>query len=131
MLTGVSDFAIPKCINTCHQDPDIPMTQTPIDDFLSGLSPMAPIAATRPPLMDGPDFSQDFETCDVPTFSTSGTPISRCQYPDSLRISDTCLPKRTAQIMCRGFQSGLTRSPVHGNADIPTPDASISATCLH
>jgi hypothetical protein len=34
--------------------PDIPMTQMPIDDFLSGLSPMAPIAAARPPLMDGP-----------------------------------------------------------------------------
>jgi hypothetical protein len=28
--------------------------------------------------------------------------------------------------LCRGFQGGLTRSPVHGNADIPTPDASIS-----
>jgi hypothetical protein len=29
--------------------PDIPMTQTPIINFLSGLSPMAPIAAMRPP----------------------------------------------------------------------------------
>jgi hypothetical protein len=29
--------------------PDIPMNQTPINNFLSGLSPMALIAAMRPP----------------------------------------------------------------------------------
>jgi hypothetical protein len=29
--------------------PDILMTQTPINNFLSGLSPMAPITAMRPP----------------------------------------------------------------------------------
>jgi hypothetical protein len=34
--------------------PDIPMTQMSIDDFLSGLSPMAQIPAARPPLMDDP-----------------------------------------------------------------------------
>jgi hypothetical protein len=28
---------------------DIPMTQTPINNFLSGLSPMASIAAMHPP----------------------------------------------------------------------------------
>jgi hypothetical protein len=33
------------------------MTQTSINSFLSGPSPSAPIAATRPLLMDGPDFS--------------------------------------------------------------------------
>jgi hypothetical protein len=40
--------------------PDIPMIEMPIDDFLSGLSPMAPIAAARPPLMDGPDHLSRF-----------------------------------------------------------------------
>jgi hypothetical protein len=39
---------------------DIPMTQMPIGNFLSGLSPMAPIVATRPLKMDGSDFSSRF-----------------------------------------------------------------------
>jgi hypothetical protein len=34
--------------------PNILMTQMLTDDFLSGLSLMAPIAVARPPLMDGP-----------------------------------------------------------------------------
>jgi hypothetical protein len=33
--------------------------------------------------------------------------------------------------LCQGFQGGLTRSPVHRNADIPTSDASMSAMRLH
>jgi hypothetical protein len=37
--------------------PDILMTKMSIDDFLSGLSPMAPIAVAHPSLMDGPDRS--------------------------------------------------------------------------
>jgi hypothetical protein len=41
--------------------PDISMTKMSIDDFLSGLSPMAPIAAARLPLMDGPDYSSHFQ----------------------------------------------------------------------
>jgi hypothetical protein len=40
--------------------PDILMTEMPIDDFLSGLSLMALIAAARPPLMDGPDHLSGF-----------------------------------------------------------------------
>jgi hypothetical protein len=40
--------------------PDIPMTKMPIDDFLSGLSPMTLIAAMRPLKMDGSDFSSRF-----------------------------------------------------------------------
>jgi hypothetical protein len=39
---------------------DIPMTKMPIDDFLSGLSPMTLIAATHPLKMDGLDFSSHF-----------------------------------------------------------------------
>jgi hypothetical protein len=52
------DSEMPKPLVT--RIPDIPMTKMPIDDFLSGLSPMAPIAATHPPLMDGPDYSSRF-----------------------------------------------------------------------
>jgi hypothetical protein len=40
--------------------PDIPMIEMVIENFLSGLSPMAPIAAMRPPLMDGPDHLSRF-----------------------------------------------------------------------
>jgi hypothetical protein len=52
------DSEMPKPLVT--RIPDIPMTKMPIDDFLSGLSPMAPIATVHPPLMDGPDYSSWF-----------------------------------------------------------------------
>jgi hypothetical protein len=51
--SGLRDSKIPKLLAV--RIPDIPMTKKPIDDFLSGLSPMALITSTRPPLMDGPD----------------------------------------------------------------------------
>jgi hypothetical protein len=56
--------------------PDIPMTQMPINHFLSGLSSMALIAATHPPLMDGPNFSRILRLVMSQLFTTSGTPIS-------------------------------------------------------
>jgi hypothetical protein len=59
--------------------PDIPMTQMPINNFLSGLSPMAPISCHASSSDGRSRFLWDFETCDVPTLSTSGTPISRCR----------------------------------------------------
>jgi hypothetical protein len=94
------------------------MTQTPINNFLSGLSPMAPIAATRPPLMDGPDFSGISRLVMSQFSRPQELRFPDAEYPDSLRISDTCLPKRTAQILS-GFSLGLPRSLVHGNVDIP------------
>jgi hypothetical protein len=62
---------------------DIPIPDTPIVDFLSGLSPMALDCCHASSRVDGLD-------------------------------------------LCRGFQGGLTQPPVHGNVDIPIPDASIS-----
>jgi hypothetical protein len=55
---GLRDSEMHKHLVT--RIPDIPMTKMPIDDFLSGLSPMTLIAATRPLKMDGSDFSSRF-----------------------------------------------------------------------
>jgi hypothetical protein len=96
--------------------PDIPMTQTPINNFLSGLFPMALISSTRPPPMDGPDFSgvsrlvmSQFSCPQELRFPDAG-------YPDSPRIPDTCLPKQTAQIM-PGFSYENSRSSTLVNPD--------------
>jgi hypothetical protein len=47
----IPDFGIPKCMGFLSMGFPIPRWMT----FLSGLFPHAPIAATRPPKMDGPD----------------------------------------------------------------------------
>jgi hypothetical protein len=94
---------------------DIPMTQMPINQFLAGLSPMALIVAMHPPLMDGPDFSGISRLMMSQLFQPEELRFPDAEYPDSLRISDTCLPKRMAQIF-RGFHYGLPRYLVHGNA---------------
>jgi hypothetical protein len=55
-LIGVSAFAGSKmCKHFVTRIPDIPMAQMPINDFLSGLFPIAPISSTRPFQMGGLD----------------------------------------------------------------------------
>jgi hypothetical protein len=78
--------------------PDIPMTKTSINDFLSGLSPIAPIITTHPPLMDGPDFSRISRLMMSQLSRPQELRFPDSQYTNSLRISDTCLHKQTAQI---------------------------------
>jgi hypothetical protein len=64
---------------TCLQDPRYPDGPNTDQQLPVGLFPMASIAATRP-FSDGRSRSLwDFETCDVPTFLSSGTPISQCR----------------------------------------------------
>jgi hypothetical protein len=50
-FVGISDFEISKCMDFLSMGSPISRWMT----ILSGLFPHAPIAATRPPKMDGPD----------------------------------------------------------------------------
>jgi hypothetical protein len=50
-FVGIPDFATSKCMDFLSTGFPISRWMT----FLSGLCPHAPIAATRPPKMDGPD----------------------------------------------------------------------------
>jgi hypothetical protein len=50
-FVGIPDFAIPKCMDFLSMGFPISRWMT----FRSGLFMNAPIAATRPPMVDGPD----------------------------------------------------------------------------
>jgi hypothetical protein len=80
-----------------------------------------------------------FETSDVLDFhNLRNSDIPSADIPMSspwISRMDDRVTRILSQIdgpdLCQGFQSGLTRSPVHRNANILTPDASISKMYPH